>query len=104
MNLIEQLQVKQEAAINIKVKNFAEMMKEAIIGRAEQGHSSSYFVIKNDNEDKFILRSELFINKLRDLMDGVKVELKEETVRSFITYKEKRIVFSWDVVMGDDKD
>lgn len=103
MNLMEQLQVKQEAAINIKAKSFAKMIKDAIVERAEKGHSNCYFTIANDNEDKFILRSELFINKLKNLMDGVKVELKDVEVNHLL-FKlwEKRIVFSWDAAGKDN--
>ncbi|WOA56423.1 hypothetical protein [Bacillus mycoides] len=98
MSLVGNLKEIQEKAIDEKVLEFAEEMEVAIIESAGKGYSGYRYQIHNENLDKHIMHSEIFIEKLRELMDGVKVEFKKEEKKGFFTnssYYEHYIHFSW---------
>lgn len=97
MSLVKNLKELREKAVDEKVLEFAEEMEAAIIESAEKGYSGYRYEIKNDNPDKHMMFSKIFIEKLQELMDGVKVEFKEEQNKDmfgFLSYKHY-IRFSW---------
>lgn len=95
VNLIEELQSKQETKINNAADIFAEAMKKTLIESAENGYSSYSYSIRYDDEARHILVNPLFINKIRESLDGIKVELKELSTGLF-NLKGRYIVFNWD--------
>lgn len=97
MSLIANLKEIQEKAIDEKALEFAEEMEAEIIEYAAYGYSGYRYKIHNDNPDKHIMHSKLFIEKLQELMDGVKVEFKEEGKKNILggSYYEYYIRFSW---------
>lgn len=98
MSLVGNLKEIQEKAIDEKVLEFAEEMEAAIIGSAAKGYSGNKYKIHNDNPDKHIMHSKIFIEKLQELLDGVKVEfIKEERKYLLISgsYYEHYIHFRW---------
>ncbi|MEK4740476.1 hypothetical protein [Bacillus sp. FSL R9-9481] len=98
MSLVKNLKEMRDKAIDEKVLEFAEEMEAAIIESAKNGYTGYNYKIHYDNPDKHIMHSEIFIEKLRELMDGVKVEFKKEEKKGFFTnssYYEHYIHFSW---------
>ncbi|EJQ44005.1 hypothetical protein IEQ_04792 [Bacillus cereus BAG6X1-2] len=97
MSLIESLKEIQEKAIDEKALEFAEEMEAAIIESAGKGYSGYKYEIRYDNPDKHIMLSKIFIEKLQELMDGVKVEFKKEERKGLLggTYYEHYIHFKW---------
>lgn len=98
MSFVKNLKEMRDKAIDEKVLEFAEEMEVAIIDSAEKGYSGFRYQINNENPDKHIMHSEIFIEKLRELMDGVNVEFKKEEKKGFFTnssYYEYYIHFSW---------
>ncbi|MEB9423612.1 hypothetical protein V6E27_10925 [Bacillus cereus] len=97
MSLVKNLKEMRDKAIDEKVLEFAEEMESAIIESAKNGYVGYNYKIHNENQDKHIMCSELFIKKLRTLMDGVNVEFKKEEKKSIlgITYYEHYIHFNW---------
>lgn len=77
MSLVGNLKDIQEKAIDEKVLEFAEEMESAIIESAGKGYSGYKYQIRCDNSDKHMMLSKIFIEKLQELMDGVKAEFKE---------------------------
>ncbi|PFH81651.1 hypothetical protein COI81_28975 [Bacillus cereus] len=98
MSLVENLKEMREKAIDEKVLEFAEEMESTIIESAKKGYVGYNYKIHNENQDKHIMHSEIFIEKLQVLMDGVKVEFKKEEKKGFFTntsYYEHYICFKW---------
>ncbi|HDX9549368.1 TPA: hypothetical protein ROX86_001861 [Bacillus thuringiensis] len=96
MSLVGSLKEIQEKAIDEKVLEFAEKMESAIIESAGKGYSRYKYQIRYDNPDKHMMFSKIFIEKLQELMDGVKVEFKEEEKKGlFGPYYEHYIHFKW---------
>lgn len=98
MSLVGNLKEIQEKAIDEKVLEFAEEMEGVITESAANGYSGYKYQIHNENPDKHIMHSKLFIEKLQELMDGVKVEfIKEERKYLLIrgSYYEHYIHFRW---------
>ncbi|MFA2831252.1 hypothetical protein [Bacillus paranthracis] len=96
MSLVENLKEMRDKAIEEKALEFAEEMEAAIIESAKNGYAGYKYQIHNENQDKHIMGSEIFIEKLQVLMDGVKVEFKKEERKGlFGSYYEHYIHFSW---------
>ncbi|HDR7242579.1 hypothetical protein [Bacillus cereus group sp. BfR-BA-01700] len=96
MSLVGSLKEIQEKAIDEKVLEFAEEMESAIIESAGKGYSGYKYQIRYDNPDKHMMFSGIFIEKLQELMDGVKVEFKGEEKKGFFgPYYEHYIHFQW---------
>ncbi|HFU7087192.1 TPA: hypothetical protein ACGN8S_002227 [Bacillus cereus] len=96
MSLLGNLKEIQEKAIDEKVLEFAEEMEAAITESAAKGYSGYKYQIHYNNPDKHMMLSEIFIEKLQELMDGVKVEFKEEEKKGlFGSYYEHYIHFKW---------
>ena len=97
MSLVKNLKELHEKAVDEKALEFAEEMEAEIIKSAENGYLGYKYKIHNDNPDKHIMHSEIFIEKLRELMDGVKVEFKVEEKKNILggSYYEHYIRFSW---------
>ncbi|MEK4707058.1 hypothetical protein [Bacillus sp. FSL R10-2780] len=97
MSLVKNLKEIQEKAIDEKVLEFAEEMEITIIESAASGYSGYRYNIHKENPDKHIMHSNLFIEKLQELMDGVKVDFRTEETKGIlgITYYERYIHFSW---------
>ncbi|CUB28310.1 hypothetical protein [Bacillus cereus] len=97
MSLIENLKEIQAKAVDEKVIEFAEEMEAAIIESAGKGYSGYKYEIRYDNPDKHIMLAKIFIEKLQELMDGVKVEFKKEERKGILggTYYEHYIHFHW---------
>lgn len=97
MSLVANLKEIQEKVIDEKVIEFAEEMEAEIIESAEKGYSGHRYKIHNDNPNKHMMFSKIFIEKLQGLMDGVKVEFKEEEKKNLLggSYYEHYIRFSW---------
>ncbi|PGZ44846.1 hypothetical protein COE56_28930 [Bacillus anthracis] len=97
MSLVVNLKELQEKAIDEKVLEFAEEMETAIIESAGKGYSGYNYKIHHENQDKHMMLSKIFIEKLQELMDGVKVEFKKEERKSLLggSYFEHYIHFKW---------
>ncbi|MCQ6336979.1 hypothetical protein COK83_32195 [Bacillus thuringiensis] len=98
MSLVKNLKEIQEKAIDEKVLEFAEEMEGVITESAASGYSGFRYQIHKENPDKHVMHSKLFIEKLQELMDGVKVEFKKEEKKGLITgfnYYEHYIHFKW---------
>lgn len=97
MSLVENLKEMRDKAIEEKALEFAEEMEAAIIESAKSGYAGYNYKIHNENQDKHIMCSEIFIEKLQVLMDGVRVEFKKEEKKGILggTYYEHYIHFSW---------
>ncbi|PGQ11978.1 hypothetical protein COA08_01385 [Bacillus cereus] len=97
MSLVGNLKEIQEKTIDEKVIEFAEEMESTIIESATNGYSGYRYKIHNDNPDKHMMFSKIFIEKLQELMDGVKVEFKEEEKKNILggSYYEHYIHFKW---------
>ncbi|MDZ4417363.1 hypothetical protein ORL59_28090 [Bacillus cereus] len=96
MFLVGSLKEIQEKAIDEKVLEFAVEMESAITESAAKGYSGYKYQISYDNPDKHMMFSKLFIEKLQELMDGVKAEFKEEKRKGlFGFYFEHYIHFKW---------
>lgn len=98
MSLVTELQKKREQAIEEKVMELAEKMEPRLLESAENGYSSLNIRITSEQEDGHIFKSNEFVEKLNDLMDGVKVKyvVKEKThLITKWTYKEHYLLFSW---------
>ncbi|KXI60265.1 hypothetical protein SIL04_05185 [Bacillus cereus group sp. BfR-BA-00331] len=98
MSLVENLKEIQEKTIDEKVLEFAGEMESAIIESAGKGYSGYKYQIRYDNPDKHMMLSKIFIEKLQELLDGVKVEfIKEERKYLLISgsYYEHYIYFRW---------
>ncbi|PEM45568.1 hypothetical protein [Bacillus toyonensis] len=97
MSLVKNLKEMRDKAIDEKVLEFAEEMEVAIIESAKNGYAGYNYKLNNENQDKHIMCSELFIEKLRSLMDGVNVEFKKEEKKFILggTYYEHYIHFNW---------
>ncbi|KMQ27690.1 MULTISPECIES: hypothetical protein [Bacillus cereus group] len=96
MSLVGNLKEIQEKAIDEKVLEFAEEMETAIRESAAKGYSGYKYQIRYDNPDKHMMLSKVFLEKLQELMDGVKVEFKEEEKKGlFGSYYEHYIHFKW---------
>ncbi|HFU6610049.1 TPA: hypothetical protein ACGPI4_004165 [Bacillus paranthracis] len=97
MSLVENLKEIQEKVIDEKVIEFAEKMEAEIIESAEKGYSGHRYQIHKENPDKHMMFSKIFIEKLQELMDGVKVEFKEEEKRDMFgfPYYQHYIHFKW---------
>ncbi|QWH60181.1 hypothetical protein EXW39_08360 [Bacillus mycoides] len=96
MSLVVNLKEIQEKVIDEKVLEFAEEMESAIIESAGKGYSGYKYPIRYDNPDKHMMLSNLFIEKLQGLMDGVKVKFKEEERKGLLgSYYEHYIHFKW---------
>ncbi|MDC2863774.1 hypothetical protein [Bacillus sp. BP-3] len=97
MKLVEQLKSKQENTIDSKVLEFADEIKELITSSAEKGYSAYRYVINNETKDRHMLYSDMFIEKLKILMDGVHVELKKDEKKNILggIYYENYIYFNW---------
>lgn len=96
MSLLGNLKKIQEKAIDEKVLEFADEMEGEITESAAKGYSGYKYQIRYDNPDKHMMLTEIFIEKLQELMDGVKVEFKEEEKKGlFGSYYEHYIHFSW---------
>ncbi|PFI53870.1 hypothetical protein COI76_14505 [Bacillus cereus] len=97
MSLMENLKEIQEKTIDEKALEFAEEMESAIIESAGKGYSGYKYQIRYENPDKHKMLSKIFIKKLQELMDGVKVEFKEEERKSLLggSYYEYYIHFKW---------
>ncbi|WP_242230650.1 hypothetical protein [Bacillus cereus group sp. BfR-BA-01325] len=98
MSLVENLKEIQGKAIDEKVLEFAEEMESVITESAGKGYSGYKYQIRYDDPNKHMMLSEVFIEKLQELMDGVKVEFKKEEKKGFFansTYYEHYIHFKW---------
>ena len=97
MSLVENLKEMRDKAIEEKVLEFAEEMEVAIIESAKNGYAGYNYKIHNEQSDAHIMCSEIFIEKLQELMDGVKVKFKKEEKKNIFggTYYEHYIHFSW---------
>ncbi|MBE5106457.1 hypothetical protein IGI01_14515 [Bacillus thuringiensis] len=96
MSLLGNLKEIQGKAIDEKVLEFAEEMESAIIESAGKGYSGYKYKIHYDNPDKHMMLSETFIEKVKELMDGVIVEFKEEERKGLLgSYYEHYIHFKW---------
>lgn len=97
MSLVENLKEIQDKTIDEKVLEFAGEMEAAIIESAGKGYSGYKYQIRYDNPDKHMMLSKIFIEKLQELMDGVKVEFKKEERKSLLggSYYEHYIHFKW---------
>ncbi|MDA1883106.1 hypothetical protein [Bacillus cereus group sp. BY105LC] len=97
MSLVKNLKEMRDKAIEEKALEFAEEMEAAIIESAKNGYAGYKYQLHNENQDKHIMGSEIFIEKLQVLMDGVKVEFKKEEKKNILggTYYEHYIHFSW---------
>ncbi|UPL43282.1 hypothetical protein MU858_21440 [Bacillus sp. PGP15] len=97
MSLVVNLKELQEKTIDEKVLEFAEEMEGVIIESAGKGYSGYKYQIRYDNPDKHMMLSKIFIEKLQELMGGVKVEFKAEERKSFLgsSYHEHYIHFKW---------
>ncbi|MDC2863851.1 hypothetical protein [Bacillus sp. BP-3] len=97
MSLVKNLKEIQDKAIDEKALEFAEEMEAAIIESAAKGYSGYRYKIHNENPDKHIMHSKLFIEKLQELMDGVKVDFKKEERKNILGgfYYEHYIHFKW---------
>lgn len=98
MSLVVNLKEIQEKAIDEKALEFAEEMEAAIIESAAKGYSGNKYKIHNDNPDKHIMHSKIFIEKLQELLDGVKVEFIKEKRKYLLingSYYEHYIHFRW---------
>ncbi|MBG9840875.1 MULTISPECIES: hypothetical protein [Bacillus cereus group] len=96
MSLVKNLKEIQAKAVDEKVVEFAEEMEVAITESAAKGYSGYKYQIRYDNPDKHMMLSKVFLEKLQELMDGVKVEFKEEEKKGlFGSYYEHYIHFKW---------
>ncbi|UPJ16069.1 hypothetical protein MYW48_25855 [Bacillus cereus] len=97
MSLVGNLKKIQEKAIDEKVLEFAEEMEAAIIESAAKGYSGYKYQIRFDNLDKHMMLSKVFIEKLKELMGGVKVDCKKEERKTLLggSYYEHYIHFKW---------
>ncbi|ONG91841.1 hypothetical protein BKK40_08035 [Bacillus cereus] len=97
MSLVENLKEIQEKTIDEKVIEFAKKMEAEIIESAEKGYSGHRYQIHKENPDKHMMFSKIFLKKLQELMDGVKVEFKEEEKKNLLggSYYEHYIRFRW---------
>ncbi|HFK1754154.1 TPA: hypothetical protein ACGXP3_004621 [Bacillus cereus] len=97
MSLVGNLKELQEKAIDEKVLEFASEMEDVITESAVNGYSGYRYQILKENPDKHIMHSKLFVEKLQELMDGVKVEFKGEEKKNILGgyYYEYYIRFSW---------
>lgn len=97
MSLVANLKEIQEKVIDEKVIEFAEEMEVEIIESAEKGYSGHRYQIHKENPNRHMMFSKIFIEKLQELMDGVKVEFREEEKKNILggSYYEHYIRFSW---------
>ncbi|AHZ54034.1 hypothetical protein P9Y62_04190 [Bacillus thuringiensis] len=97
MSLVGNLKKIQEKAIDEKVLEFAEEMEAAIIESAAKGYSGYKYQICFDNLNKHMMLSKVFIEKLQELMDDVKVDFKKEERKTLLggSYYEHYIHFKW---------
>ncbi|MGH1047685.1 hypothetical protein [Bacillus mycoides] len=97
MSLVGNLKELQEKAIDEKVLEFAEEMESVITKSAASGYSGHRYKIHNENPNRHIMCSKIFIEKLQELLDGVKVEFKEEEKKNIlgVSYYEHYIRFKW---------
>ncbi|HFJ9431627.1 hypothetical protein BK739_12540 [Bacillus thuringiensis serovar pirenaica] len=97
MSLIGNLKELQEKAIDEKVLEFAEEMEIVITKSAASGYSGHRYKIHNENPNRHMMCSKIFIKKLQELLDGVKVEFKEEEKKNILggSYYEHYIRFKW---------
>ncbi|ARW58429.1 hypothetical protein [Bacillus phage Tavor_SA] len=98
MSLVGNLKELQEKAIDEKVLEFAEEMEIVITKSAASGYSGHRYKIHNENPNRHMMCSKIFIEKLQELLDGVKVEFKEEEKKNILggSYYEHYIRFKWD--------
>ena len=97
MSLIDDLKANQEIAVDEKAIEFAEKMEARIIESSKNGYPGYKYQINSNDPDKHLMFSPLFIEKVEDLMDGVKVKFAEEKKKTAFlgTYYERYIHFSW---------
>ncbi|ADY19628.1 hypothetical protein P4U05_11420 [Bacillus paranthracis] len=97
MSLVENLKELQEKAIDEKVLEFAEEMEIVITKSAASGYSGHRYKIHNENPNRHMMFSKIFIEKLQELLDGVNVEFKEEEKKNILggSYYEHYIRFKW---------
>lgn len=97
MSLVGSLKELQEKAIDEKVLEFAEEMEIVITKSAASGYSGHRYKIHNENPNRHMMCSKTFIEKLQELLDGVKVEFKEEEKKNILggSYYEHYIRFKW---------
>lgn len=97
MSLVGNLKELQEKAIDEKVLEFAEEMEIVITKSAASGYSGHRYKIHNENPNRHMICSKIFIEKLQELLDGVKVEFKEEEKKNILggSYYEHYIRFKW---------
>ncbi|TBX37568.1 hypothetical protein [Bacillus thuringiensis] len=97
MSLVGNLKELQEKAIDEKVLEFAEEMESVITKSAASGYSGHRYKIRNENPNRHMMCSKIFIEKLQELLDGVKVEFKEDEKKNILggSYYEHYIRFKW---------
>ncbi|MEH7644350.1 hypothetical protein [Bacillus toyonensis] len=97
MSLVGNLKKIQEKAIDEKVLEFAEEMESVITKSAASGYSGHRYKIHNEHPNRHMMCSKIFIEKLQELLDGVKVEFKEEEKKNILggPYYEHYIRFKW---------
>ncbi|MDT3494725.1 hypothetical protein NLU03_09795 [Bacillus toyonensis] len=97
MPLVGNLKELQEKAIDEKVLEFAEEMESVITKSAANGYSGHRYKLYNENPNRHMMCSKIFIEKLQELLDGVKVEFEEEEKKNILggSYYEHYIRFKW---------
>jgi len=98
MSLVDTLKASRERAIDEKVVEFAEQMEPIIIQSSNKGYASYLYRITEENSNKHIMCSDVFIERLQILMDGVKVEFQQVGKKMLIThhnYYENYIRFTY---------
>lgn len=97
MSLVESLKEIQSKAVDEKVIEFAEEMEGLMTESATKGYSGFRYQIYKENQDKHIMCSKTFVEKLQVLMDGVRVDYKKEEKKNILggTYYEHYIHFHW---------
>lgn len=96
--LAEELRARKTVAIIKKAEEFAEKMKEEVVESAEKGYSAYRYRIIAELDGAHLYKNAEFIEKLNELMDGVKIILEKEERRNILTggkYYVYSLLFSW---------
>ncbi|MER2154764.1 MAG: hypothetical protein ABS917_11265 [Solibacillus sp.] len=101
MNFAEDLRAKADAAAISYAYEFLEKMKLLMESYAEKGCKTLYYKIDMYRDDEKarlkLYRNPLFVKRLNEKLDGVKVTFIEENKRGLMGnyYKEYFICFDW---------
>lgn len=97
MNFKDKLDAEKNKKIESFALDFAEDLEPQLMQSAQAGYSA-FAVHFEGREDTHILRDPLFLEKLKELLEGCKVKIVSDeytNIFSKSTYRKTRLSISW---------